>query len=457
MSTEQTPQQTPATEEPSPLERRVDLVVTMANVDAAAKKRLQGMAKTAKLPGFRPGKVPMKLMEQNFGAQARSEALGDEVEKMLNEHLQKEKLRVAGRPRIEPKAVEGDAQPAELGFTAIFETYPEVVVGDLAALKFKRGTLSVGDEEVQKTIDVLRRQRTRFELDEGRAAEDGDRITVDFRGTIDGEAFDGGTAEGFVFMLGAGSMLPDFETASRGLKKGDEKAFDLKFPEEYHAKHLAGKTAQFTVTMHKVEKPVLPEIDAAFARALGVADGDVVKLREEVKGNLEREVKRRIQVNLKSQVLDALLEHTPIVVPRALVAQEAQELAERARRDMQSRGMKTSDFKVEAGWFQSEAERRVKIGLILSEVIHKNSLYAKPEDVRAIIEDMAQSYEDPQELIDWYYADPRRLAPVEALAVENKVVDWVVNQAQTTEEPVSFEELMGREPGMGAAPQPAAA
>lgn len=453
MSTEQTTQQqTPTADAPSPLERRLDIVVSLANVDAAAKKHLQGMAKKAKLPGFRPGKVPMKLVEQNFGAQARSDALGEEIEKVLNERLQAEKLRVAGSPRIEPKpAAEGEAKPTELGFTAVFEVYPEIFVEDLSKLEFKRGTLTVGDEEVQKTIDVLRRQRTRFELDESRAAQDGDRLTVDFRGTLDGEAFDGGTAENFVFMLGAGTMLPDFETASRGMKKGEEKAFDLTFPEEYHAKHLAGKTVQFTVTMHKVEAPVLPEVDAAFARALGVADGDVTKLHEEVKGNLEREVKRRIQARLKGQVMDALLDHVKFDVPRALVERESEDLAERTRHDMQSRGIKSAGFNVDPSWFKAEAERRVRVGLILSELIKKHELYAKPEDVRAIVDEMAQSYEDPQELVNWYYADPRRLTQVEALAVENKVIDWVTTQAKTSDEPVSFEALMGNEPTATAA------
>ena len=301
------------------------------------------MARTVKMPGFRPGKVPMKIVAQTHGGQARGEAVGAAVEKAFGEKVREQNLRVAGYPRIEPK--EGAAD-GTLEFTATFEVYPEITVGDLGEQKIERPALTVGDAEVDKTLDVLRKQRTTFSATD-RAAAEGDRVVIDFTGRKDGEVFEGGQAQDFPFVIGAGAMLKDFETAVTGLKADESKTFDMTFPADYHAQHLAGQTVQFEIAVKKVEAPVLPEIDADFARSLGVADGDVAKLREEVKGNLEREVKRRIQAKVKEQVMDALVAVTPIEVPKALVQAESQQLAENARRDLEMRGLKTKDIPVD--------------------------------------------------------------------------------------------------------------
>ncbi|MPN01850.1 Trigger factor [bioreactor metagenome] len=244
-------------------------------------------------------------------------------------------------------------------------------------------------------------------------------------------------------MIGAGSMLKDFEAAVTGLAAGESKTFDMTFPEDYHAAHLAGKTVQFEVTVKKVEAPKLPEVDADFAKALGVADGDVAKLRDEVKTNLSREVKRRIQAKVKEQVMEALLTVTPIEVPKALVEAESRQLAENAKRDLEMRGMQTKNIPVEPAWFADQAVRRVKLGLIMAEQVKAQELHAKPEQVRTLVDEMAQSYEDPSELVRWYYAQPERLAQAEAVVIEDNVVSWVVSQAQTTEKSVEFDELMG--------------
>lgn len=426
-------------ETPSSLERRIDMSVAMAEINKEVEARLKKMARTVKMPGFRPGKVPMKIVAQTYEPQARSEAIGAAVEKAFGNAVREQNLRVAGYPRIEPK----EASSAEaLEFSAVFEVYPEVVSGDLSTQTIERPALEVGDAEVDKTIDVLRKQRTSFELAD-RAAAEGDRVVIDFAGRKDGDLFDGGQAEDFPFVIGAGSMLKDFETAVTGLKSGEAKTFDMTFPEDYHAKHLAGQTVQFEVTVKKVEAPVLPAVDSDFAKALGVADGDVSKLRDEVRTNLTREVKRRIQAKVKEQVMNALIEVTPIDVPKALVEAESSQLADNAKRDLEARGMQTKDIPVEPAWFADQAVRRVKLGLIMAELVKTKELHAKPEQVRALVEEMAESYEDPSELVRWYYAQPDRLAQAEAVVIEDNVVAWVASQAQTSDKPVAFDELMG--------------
>ncbi len=429
-------------ESQSSLERRIDMSVPMAAIDQEVATRLKRMARSVKMPGFRPGKVPMKIVEQTHGAQARSEAIGAAVEKAFVEQVREQNLRVAGYPRIEPKQAEGEGSSEALEFTAVFEVYPEIVPAELKDSEIERPVLEVGDAEVDKTLDVLRKQRTTFEAAD-KAAESGDRVSIDFTGRKDGEVFEGGQAQDFPFVLGAGAMLKDFEDAVGGLKVGESKTFDMTFPEDYHAANLAGQTVQFEVTLKKVEAPRLPEVDADFARAMGVADGDVAKLREEVKTNLEREVKRRIQAKVKEQVMEALLAANPIDVPKALVEAEAQQLAENAKRDLEARGMKTKDIPVNASWFMDQAVRRVKLGLIMAELVKAKELHAKPEQIRALVEEMAQSYEDPAELVRWYYAQPERLAQAEAVVIEDNVVAWAVAEAKTTDKAVSFDELMG--------------
>ncbi|WP_341644618.1 trigger factor [Thauera sp. SDU_THAU2] len=424
---------------PSALERRIDIAVSLADIEKEVDARLKRMARTVKMPGFRPGKVPMKIVAQTHGGQARGEAVGAAVEKAFGDKVREQNLRVAGYPNIEPKDA---ATEGTLEFSAVFEIYPEVAIGDLAGQQIERPTLVVGDAEVDKTLDVLRKQRTSFTAAD-RAAAEGDRVVIDFTGRKDGEVFQGGQAEDFPFVIGAGAMLKDFETAVTGLTAGESKTFDMTFPDDYHAAELAGKTVQFEIKLKQVEGPVLPEIDADFARSLGVADGDVAKLREEVKGNLEREVKRRIQAKVKEQVMNALIAVTPIEVPKALVQGESQQLAENARRDLEMRGMKTKDIPVDPSWFTEQAERRVRLGLIMAELVKANELHAKPEQVRTLVEEMAQSYEDPSELVRWYYAQPERLAQAEAVVIEDNVVAWVSEKAQTTDKDVTFDELMG--------------
>jgi trigger factor len=331
-----------------------------------------------------------------------------------------------------------------MAFSATFEVYPEVQVPDLAALEVKRASANVTDADVQRTLDILRKQRAAYEPREGRAAQDDDRVTLDFAGTIDGVAFDGGTAEKFPFVLGQGRMLPEFETAVRGMKAGESKTFPLTFPEEYGSKEVAGKTAEFAITVVEVAEPVLPELDSEFAKSLGQAEGDVEKLLSDVRANIEREVKSRVQARTKASVMDALAAATTFDVPKALVQNDAQDRVAAAREELKQRGVPNADsvpIPVEA--FTAESERRVRLGLLVSELVRTADLQAKPEQVRARIEEFAQNYEQPAQVVAYYLSDRQRRAEIEAIVLEDNVVAHVVENAKVTDEDVSFDELMG--------------
>lgn len=423
------------------LERRIDLSIAIADVEKEMEPRLKRMGRNMKVPGFRPGKVPFAMVKQQYGDQARHEVLSEQLDRAFGTAVSEQKLLVAGYPRLEPKATESTTH---IEFTAVFEVYPEFVPGDLSAAEIERPLLEVGAAEIEKTLDILRKQRVRYDNAE-RGAEKEDRVVIDFTGKKDGVAFAGGSATDYPFVLGQGMMLPDFEKAVEGSKAGETKTFDLTFPEDYHAKDLAGQTVQFEITVKQVQAPRLPEVDADFARQMGVADGDVEKMRAEVEANLKREVKRRIEARLKDQVMEALLKANPIAIPNALVDMEIQRLMQAARQDMEQRGMKAKDMPLQPEWFAENAKRRVTLGLILAEVVKTENLQAKPEQVRAMVEDMAASYEQPEEVIRWYYAQPQRLSDVEGVAIENNVVEWVLGKAKVTDKAVAFDELMSQQ------------
>ena len=423
----------------SPLERRIDMTVPMADIEKEVAQRLKKMARTVKMPGFRPGKVPFKMVEQQYGAQARNEAIGEAVEKAFGNAVREQNLRVAGYPRIEPK---GGEDASRLEFSAVFEVYPEVKLNGFGDKSIERPQLDVGEAEVDKTIEVLRKQRTTFSVAE-RAAEKGDRVVIDFTGKLNGEVFQGGQATDYPVVLGEGRMLPDFENGIAGLKAGESRTFDLTFPADYQVTELAGKQVSFDVTLKQVEAPQLPEVDAAFAQSLGIEDGDVAKMRAEIRANLESEIRKRIKARIKEQAMQALLDANPLDVPKALIEQESESMAEAARQDLASRGADIRNMPVDATWFAAQAERRVKLGLIIAEAVKGNALHAKPEQVRALIDEQAESYEKPEEVVRWYYSQPQRLAQVEALAIEENVVNWVVANVQATDKAASFDELMG--------------
>lgn len=423
----------------STLERRISMAVAQHAIEHEVSERLRKLARTVKMPGFRPGKVPMKMIEQSYGPQLHAEVLGDAVSKAFSDALDEHKLRIAGQPQIERR---DDAADGEIGFHATFEVYPEVVLGDFASLQIEKDACSVGDAEVDKTIDILRRQRANWES-AGRPAQDKDRVTIDFVGKLDDVAFEGGTAGDFAFELGEGRMLPDFETGVRGASEGETRSFDVAFPADYGSEQLAGKTAQFEITVKKVEQPVLPPVDAEFARQFGVADGDLDKMRADVRANLEREVSQRLRNRVKTAVMDALPSVATLELPKALLASESEALGERARADLQARGIDVKNIPIPPDAFTEQAEKRVRLGLIVGELVKIKALQAKPDQIRKQIEEFAQAYENPAEVIRYYFSDRNRLAEVEALVVEQNVVDWVLANAKVVDKQLGFDELMG--------------
>lgn len=432
----------PVVEILSGLERRVDLIVPVADIEKEVQSQIKRIARTAKIQGFRPGKAPLSLIERSHGPGVRYDAINAQVGRKLDEVITQSDLRVAGTPSLEPKT-EG-VEEGMLAFSATFEVYPEVQVPDLSALKITRSNTTVGDAEVQRTIDILRKQRATYEAREDRAAQDDDRVTLNFVGTIDGVAFDGGSAEQFPFVLGQGRMLPEFETAVRGMKAGEEKTFPLTFPEQYGSKEVAGKTAEFRITVTEVAEPILPALDGEFATALGQQEGDVEKLLADVRTNIEREVKARAQGRTKASVMDALVEACAFDVPKALVDNDAQSRVAAAREDLKQRGVPNADsvpIPVEA--FTAESQRRVRLGLLVSELVRSADLQAKPEQVRARIEEFAQNYEQPAQVVAYYLSDRQRRAEIEAIVLEDNVVEHVLAHAQVADEDVAFDELMG--------------
>jgi trigger factor len=423
------------------LERRITLTLPAASIASEVESRLRRLSRTVRADGFRPGKVPMSVVAQRYGYSVQSEVLNDKVGKVFNEAVSEAKLRVAGPPRIteKPEAPEG-----EVAFDATFEVYPEIQLGDLSQAEVERVSASVTDEAVDKTIEILRKQRRTFQQrPQAEGAAEGDRVTIDFAGSVDGVPFEGGKADDFQFVIGEGQMLAQFDSAVRGMKAGESKTFPLQFPADYQSKDVAGKEADFTVTLKKIEAQHLPAVDESFAKALGIGGGTVEALRADVRKNLEREVKFRVQARNKANVMDALLKSAELEVPKSLVAGETERMVEQMRADLKKRGMKDADTApIPPDMFQSQAERRVRLGLVVGELVRSQNLQAKPEQLQAHIEELAQSYEKPSEVMRWYLSDRSRMAEVEAIVVENNVAAHVLERAKTVTKEVPFDEIM---------------
>ena len=422
------------------LERRVSMSVPVQDVDRQVDDRLKKLARNVKMAGFRPGKVPLKIVVQQYGPQVRSEVIGDAVQKAFTEAVKESNLRVAGQPRIEKK--DGAADAAQFEFSATFEVYPEVKFGDVSGKTIERPQVTVDDAAIERTLEILRKQRVSY-VPAARASQEGDRITVDFEGKIGGEPFAGGKGAAFPFVLGEKRMLPEFEKNALGLKADDSKTFEVTFPEDYHGKDVAGKTASFTLQVKKVEEPKLPALDAEFAKQLGVADGDLAKMRVEVRANVEREVKKRVEARLKGQALQVLLDSAPIELPKSLVQMETQHLVQQAAGELQAKGLKFEKLPFDPQVFEANARRRVALGLLIGELARAEKLQPKPQEVRALIEAESQSYEHPAEVVKWFYMQPQRLSEMEGLALESNVVTWILSKAKVEDKPVPFDDLMG--------------
>lgn len=426
------------------LERKMTLTLPVDVIKSEVDSRLKRLARTVRMDGFRPGKVPMTVVAQRYGYSVHYEVMNDKVGEAFAQAANEAKLRVAGQPKITEKEGAPDGQ---LAFDAVFEVYPEVKIADLADAEVEKTGTEVTEAAIDRTLDILRKQRRTFaQRPHDAAVQDGDRVTVDFEGKIDGEPFQGGKADDFQFIVGDGQMLKEFEDAVRGMKTGESKTFPLAFPEDYHGKDVAGKTADFMVTVKKVEAAHLPEVNDALAKSLGIEDATVEGLRNDIRKNLEREVKFRLLARNKQAVMDALVAKAELDLPKSIVQAELDRMIEGARADLKQRGIKDADkAPIPEDIFRPQAERRVRLGLVVAELVRANGLQAKPEQIKAHVEELAASYEKPAEVVRWYYSDNRRLADVEAIVVENNVTDFVLSKAKVVEKQVSFDELMGQQ------------
>jgi trigger factor len=423
------------------LERRITLTLSAVTIKDEVESRLKRLARTVKADGFRPGKVPMSVVAQRYGYSVHYEVMNDKVGEAFSKAANEAQIRVAGSPRISEK---DGAPEGELAFDATFEVYPEVKIGDLSAAQIERVSSEVTEAAIDKTLEILRKQRRTFaQRPAAEPAADGDRVTIDFEGKIDGVPFDGGKAEGFQFIVGEGRMLEAFEKAVRGMKSGDSKTFPLLFPADYQGKEVAGKEADFMVTVTKIEAQHLPEVNEALAKSLGAPDGSVEALRADIRKNLEREVKFRVIARNKAAVMDALVKASELELPKALVQTEVERLVASARADLKQRGVKDADnAPIPAELFEEQAQRRVRLGLVVAELVRANQLQAKPEQVTAHIDEMAQSYEKPDEVRRWYFGDPQRMGEVEAMVIESNVTEYVLSLAKVGVKQVPFDELM---------------
>jgi trigger factor len=425
------------------LERKMTLSLPVGTIQSEVDTRLKRMARTVKMDGFRPGKVPMNVVAQRYGYSVHYEVMNDKVGEAFSVAANEAKLRVAGQPRISEK--EG-APEGEMHFDAVFEVFPEVKLGELAGAEVVKLSADVSEAAIDKTIDILRKQRRTFaQRAMDSAAQEGDRVTIDFEGKIDGETFPGGKAEAFQFLVGEGQMLKEFEDAVRGMKSGESKTFPLSFPADYHGKDVAGKQADFMVTLNKIEAANLPEVNEALAKSLGIANETVEGLRADIRKNLEREVKFRLLARNKSAVMDALLATAELDLPKSSVQAELDRMIEAARADLKQRGIKDADkAPIPDDIFRPQAEKRVRLGLVVAELVRKNELQAKPDQLKAHIEELAASYEKPQEVVRWYLGDNRRMAEVESVVIENNVTDFVLSKAKVSEKEISFDDLMAQ-------------
>ncbi len=423
------------------LQRRITLTLPVTSISGEVENRLKKLARTVRADGFRPGKVPMSVVAQRYGYSVQYEVMNDKVGEAFNSAANEAKLRVAGMPKITQK---DESPEGAMAFDATFEVYPEVKIGDLSAVSVERVSTEVTEAAIDKTVDILRKQRRTFQQrPSSEGAAETDRVTIDFEGKIDGEPFAGGKADAFQFIVGEGQMLPQFDQGVRGMKAGDNKTFPVAFPADYQGQDVAGKEADFLVTMKKIEAQHLPEVNEAFVKTLGIKDATVDALRADVKKNLEREVKFRVLSRNKAAVMDALVGAAELDVPTALVEGETERMIEGARADLKQRGVKDAEkAPIPPELFKDQAERRVRLGLVVAELVRTNNLQAKPEQLQAHIEEMSQSYEKPAEVMRWYLSDRQRMAEVEAIVIESNVTAHVLGQAKVTDKALPFDDLM---------------
>jgi len=424
----------------SNLERRMTVTVPMKPIEEEVNQRISRLARTAKVSGFRPGKVPLKLVQQQYGSRVRDEVLSSTVERTFSDAVEENKLRVAGFPNIEHKPFAEATNQFE--YIATFEVFPEVVIGDLSKTRIERPTLELSDADVDKTIAVLLKQRAIYEPVK-RAAKKSDKVNIKLRALIDGVEVESTGEQAIELILGEGDRIPEFDEHLAGNKAGTDKTFDIVYPADHKPEQLAGKTVTYEVTFNAVFQAKLPEVDAELARSLGVENGDVVQMRNEIKQSLEQEVCKRISAKLKEQVFQLLLDNVKLELPHSLIEFEMRRLMQTTQTNLQQRGVDLNNVNLEPALFEQQAKRGTALRLILAELVQNNELQAKPEQIRAMVDQFGQSFEQPEEIVRWYHADPKRLEEPAALATEENVVTWVLAVAKVTDKKVKFDDLMG--------------
>jgi trigger factor len=419
------------------LGRRMTVAVPAARLEKEFVSRIQRVSRTARFPGFRPGKAPMKMVEAQYGGQVMDEIVGDLIRSTFYEAVNEQGLKPAGGPNIEPKPVD---RGHDFEYTATFEIYPDITRIEIQGSTIQRPVVNVTEEDVNRTIDTLRHQRVEWNAVE-RAAQNGDRVIIDFEGSIEGTVFEGGKASNFPLVLGNQTLIEGFESGLIGLRAGESRTLDLSFPADYRNAQLAGKAVRFAVTVNQVTEPVLPEVNEAFARALGIEDGNVASFRSEVRANLERELADRVRRELRDQVFKALLEANTFDVPQTLEQAEIQNLIQMTRSNMAAQGIPANQVPTDPVLYAEQARSRVKLGLILAELAKVRGLKADPAKVRTRLAEQAASYDNPKEYVDWHYAKPERLSQIEAQLIEDQAVDVLLETAKVEDKPMSFQEL----------------
>jgi len=429
-------------ESTSTLERRMTVEIPKEKLEQEIQARLKRLAGRVKIQGFRPGKVPLNVIKQRYGGQVHQEALGELIQSSYVEAVKQHKLRPAGMPQIEPVTATDSTQA--MTYTATFEVYPEIKISGLDTIKIERPQLEITESDVDEMMQTIRKQRKQWQAVD-RAAAEGDRVTIDFEGIMDGKPFEGGSAKGYALELGAKRMIPGFEEQLEGIKAAETRTLKLSFPEQYHATELAGKPVEFNVTAHKVEQAELPELNDEFAKIYGIEEGGLSTLRSQVKDNMQREADAKIRTKLKQQVLDGILQVISIDVPKVLVDSEIENLQEQQR---QALGLNKSSQPpgMDKKLFEDQARRRVALGLILSEMVKENNLKVEPAKLRKAVEEIAAGYEHPEEVMKYYYSNKDRLSEIESVVLEDQAVEWVVSQASVTDTNTTFNQLMNPTP-----------
>ena len=423
------------------LERQMTVTLPAQQIEQEVSKRLTKLRKTAKLPGFRPGKIPASVIDKKFGSDVLHEIAGEMINRSYMEALVEQKIEPATRPSIEPKAI---SRGEDVEYVATFEVFPEVSRTDLNGLTVERQVCELADTDIDDTIETIRKQRLIWTEVE-KPAEEADRVTIDFKGTLDGEVFEGGEAENYPVVIGEGMLLKDFESGIIGMESGQTKTIDVAFPDDYPAENLTGKTVQFEITAHKVEKSELPELSEDFFKALGIEDGSEQTFRDQVKENMQRELKNRTQASLRDNVLKALADNNVIELPQQLVTEEMSHIREANRQQMIQQGLDESQININDDQLREEAEKRVKLSLLVREVITANELKLDKERVEATLNDMAQTYDDKDAFIRWYTQDKQRMQQLESTALEQLVVEKLTQTADVVDKDVSFKSLMNAE------------